>query len=437
MTTKEFISSILILLPFALTGYFLNAQVPNAPTLLSEFNHSGADHVPREETIASILSSQSNLFAICTLTSLTLFFLGLIAKIRGTAGGADRRKTSLTSLSRGGGKIKLQDGSSTLDAIRAVIEKVLAVALPLYAATLLGGERVGMLMLLMAAGEVAGQWSDLRQTGNWKRSLAHRKWTIAVLILQVIVDSAGVTSDFNPRKTMLGYLAFGFAYFVPQAYLADVARRPRKSTNVYSSSTPFKSATSLEPSSTRKSPATIPSKQSMINLVTKEANLSIISGTVLALVLSVVRFISKSQQISSSSQLSWLFITLPTITVSLAFSDPMDMRTKRKVGLAVGLTITLLCQLVLRANSVAALSCQAGLVGCFWTALRFDTHTSFVKPSTSNHHQRGDPSPQHKHGSNSDFTAMLLVATRDWPLLNSILIEKDSRRILYFMRFDP
>ena len=49
-------------------------------------------------------------------------------------------------------------------------------------------------------------------------------------------------------------------------------------------------------------------------------------------------------------------------------------------------------------------------------------------------HKHGHPHG-HKHESKSKFTNMLLPMVQNHPLLHTILAEKDSRRIFYFMRW--
>lgn len=45
------------------------------------------------------------------------------------------------------------------------------------------------------------------------------------------------------------------------------------------------------------------------------------------------------------------------------------------------------------------------------------------------------PRSAHDHSpKRSTFTNMLLPYTAKWPLLHSVMTEKDSRRIFYFMR---
>lgn len=45
------------------------------------------------------------------------------------------------------------------------------------------------------------------------------------------------------------------------------------------------------------------------------------------------------------------------------------------------------------------------------------------------------PKPAHDHSAErSRFTNLLLPYTARWPLLHTVMTEKDSRRIFYFMR---
>ena len=58
----------------------------------------------------------------------------------------------------------------------------------------------------------------------------------------------------------------------------------------------------------------------------------------------------------------------------------------------------------------------------------FDAAGEYQPPSALN------PKSNHSHAvDRSRFTAMLLPYTEKWPLVHAILVEKDSRRIFYFM----
>lgn len=50
------------------------------------------------------------------------------------------------------------------------------------------------------------------------------------------------------------------------------------------------------------------------------------------------------------------------------------------------------------------------------------------------HHHDSSHSSTHVE-KRSRFTSLMLWATKNWPLLQTILMEKDSRRIFYFMRY--
>ena len=67
------------------------------------------------------------------------------------------------------------------------------------------------------------------------------------------------------------------------------------------------------------------------------------------------------------------------------------------------------------------------------------SHNSEVENGVQNLGQQGNGPLSHEHVQNksekrSRFTRLLLPYTEGWPLLHSILVEKDSRRIFYFMR---
>jgi zinc transporter 5/7 len=58
----------------------------------------------------------------------------------------------------------------------------------------------------------------------------------------------------------------------------------------------------------------------------------------------------------------------------------------------------------------------------------FDAAGQYQPPSAAN------PHAGHAHAiERSRFTAMLLPYTERWTLIHAILVEKDSRRIFYFM----
>ena len=52
------------------------------------------------------------------------------------------------------------------------------------------------------------------------------------------------------------------------------------------------------------------------------------------------------------------------------------------------------------------------------------------------HHEHNHHNHPHGHSAKrSRFTSFLLAYTSRWPMLHTIMTDKDSRRIFYFMRF--
>ena len=117
---------------------------------------------------------------------------------------------------------------------------------------------------------------------------------------------------------------------------------------------------------------------------------------------------------------------------SLSYTYPKSLMTEKKVGLAVGFVGLILFQEILEPQSWLMFAYQGLGVGFFWIALNIDTLSAARIP------QLAVPRP-HQHRSvavkspHSRFTGLLLSTFRDWPLLHSILVEKDSRRIFFFM----
>ena len=61
------------------------------------------------------------------------------------------------------------------------------------------------------------------------------------------------------------------------------------------------------------------------------------------------------------------------------------------------------------------------------TDAKFDVGREYQPPSASKDHVPHGPIERSK------FTSFVLPLTERWPLIHTILVEKDSRRIFYFM----
>ena len=69
------------------------------------------------------------------------------------------------------------------------------------------------------------------------------------------------------------------------------------------------------------------------------------------------------------------------------------------------------------------------------TAASFDVAGVYEPPAASRPRAHSHAHQHHDHGvKRSKFTALLLRYTPAFPLLHAVVVEKDSRRIFYFMR---
>lgn len=439
VSTSETLSAVLIPLPFVLLSLIITFQMPLLPSIreLRASEPPTSDHESYEihHSIPSVINSAVPI--ACALTSFTLLLVGIIGKLGGQA---DRLDGKGQSLGYGHEEEKTQTGLGMKALIQRLGRRILGVGLPFFAATQLGGERVAMVILAAISGNletVNGQSGDFTSLEGWKRFLTRQKWMLAAFLLQWASDFAGLTSAIGPMTTISGYLALGLsAFFLPPPYPTS---KPRAS----SVTSPIsKSANKTSAIATPwEMPASVPTisprliKQSPMICTSRDTNLTIAAGVVTTVTSSLVFLTSSTSPVLSFINLSWMFLVIVTAMIALTRVDPDSLRTGRHLGLAVGLIISVVVQEIIHSPAFFSFACQGVLAGFFWQASLLDTQTPSLHYSHKGHHHHHDPHhPHHHHETHSMFTRMLLRNTQKWPLLNSILADKDSRRIFYFMR---
>ena len=69
------------------------------------------------------------------------------------------------------------------------------------------------------------------------------------------------------------------------------------------------------------------------------------------------------------------------------------------------------------------------------TAASFDAAGVYQPPAAARSRSHSHSHQQHGHSvERSRFTTLLLPYTARWPILHTVVADKDSRRIFYFMR---
>ncbi len=437
LTARELVNSILVPLPFVLASLAAGlGVVPNPNTVLQP----PTEIVKTDKLINSILEDTPSINArtltpvpqwilVCGLTSMTLILIGMMGKFNQALGRLGRRHESYIKSEELGKR-------SWLLLTRGVAARVSTVGLPFYATAKLGGARVSTIMLAALASDLIAvdvKVTDLTTIKAWKQLLKHRKWTVGSIILQLACDLAGMTSHLTAFDICLGYLALGLSVFaLPPPYPSS---RPK--TSIVTSPTPtsasFGTPWETPPDLQRKS-ALAPTKSPMICTPTN-VDLTIWSGALLGVFSIMMLFMTKSSASATSRmQPVWSLLSACAGASALTITVPTDLRNNRGLGFTIGAFLSCLSLMQLHTDPWSPFAFQSILVAVAFAAMIYDTHIAISATPHSNHHH-------HHHGNSqiadtaqmSRFSQNLLYRSQDWPLLYSIISEKDSRRIFYFM----
>ena len=426
MTVSEVLNSILVPLPYVLASL----------AFTSLFNSRGSsDGLPLSSLTAPEVPV---LLDISTLTSLTLVLVGLRGKIGiMSATGLDKRKKSLTGMEE-------VQKTQWIHMARRIAARFLTVGLPFYATSKLGGARVALVMLIALASNIMtieGETTDLTRAKGWSRLLTQRRWTLVSILLQFASDLTGFTNSSAVVEIVLGYITLGMTVFVlPPCFMSS---RPKVSV-VTSTAPASESKTSAvlatpweEPPQLEDKPSKLPRLSPMISSP-EDVNLTFYSGLVLG-VLSIIVFIFSGSSAGTMSEywLAWSLLSTFATALVLTTADPRSLQGNKKFGLVFGSLLSSFALTMLCSEAWSSLAYQSLFVGLSFAATKFDTHKAFSISSHSDHHQHHHHQPMKlnipEHAQMSRLSEFVILHVPHWPLLHSILAEKDSRRIFYFM----
>ncbi len=425
MTVNELLNSILVPLPYVLASLaFTSLVAPQGPS----------DGLP----LSSFTSPEVPiLLEISTLTSFTLVLVGSIGKIGiMSATGLDKRKNPLTGMEE-------VQKTRWIQIARRIAARFLTVGLPFYATSKLGGARVALIMLIALASNIItiGEGiTDPRRAKGWSRLRTQRRWTLVSILAQFISDLTGFTNSSAAFEVVLGYITLGMAVFVlPPCFLSS---RPRVS--VVTSAAPASEAqTSAVLATPWETPPQLEDKSSKVIRISpmicspEDVNLTFYSGLVLG-VLSIIIYVFSGPSAGTASeyQLAWSLLSIFAATLALTTADPRSLQGNKKFGLVLGSLISSIVLTTLCSEAWSSLAYQSLFIVISFAATKLDTHTAFSVPSHSDHHQHHHPPTKlniPEHAQMSRFSELVIQHIPHWPLLHSILAEKDSRRIFYFM----
>lgn len=279
--------------------------------------------------------------------------------------------------------------------------RVASLALPIYAGIAVGGPVVALALALAGAAGIPNLVE--RQGANRKplQRLKEKKSSLLVLVLLIVLNLAGYGRSIDLRP-LFGFLALLLSIF---------AVRPP-----YSASGEATFAqTGIAPVS--KFIATLTSNPLVAS--PDDIQTTLFSGGVLAILALVL---SPSNGTLSLSSLVLTLFTASLFGMSLAVSPPSTLQTRQKFGFVAASASVILCSGVPYAES-SRFSRFAWIV---IAVLGYLAAISDSPQTRSSHHHRDELSAA---------TNFLLRYGESIPILHSILIEDDSRRIFYFMAY--
>ncbi|KAF2495139.1 cation efflux protein [Lophium mytilinum] len=425
---EELLTALLIPLPYLLASLAYPTTVAVPPTTFPALANSLGEPESADATLlgTQLGSTQSPFVLACTLSSTTLILVGIVSKLRSLADPLDRRKGSLGG-SDGPGKS--QDHFWSPAGLRRLGGRILSVLLPFYGAMHLGGVKVAIVLLAVAATGIGS--FDTRPMkhsflDSWKRTFRTRKLTCGVLLLGLVADV--LDASVSSSTSLLGYLAL---------VLSVLTIPPPFPTTGWSLLTKFKGAPT---SSTSGAGAPSAPRLSLAKPVSplvssvEDTHLTLLAGLILSGMTMISAIALSAAPSISLSAMTFSTLSVASATALVFLSIPSSLRTQRKPGVALGFILIaafgyLQSSGIWRSTPRIAVFCTL----CY-AAVTSDTSASVI-PHDAGHHQDHDHKHQHNHplhGNHSRITGLLLRKCTPGSILHSVLMERDSRRIAYF-----
>ncbi|OQD79769.1 hypothetical protein PENANT_c044G08965 [Penicillium antarcticum] len=383
----EILNGALIVLPWIVLSWY-NRKIAQAP---------GSVPTDTAKAAIPIVSVGQVGQKTCILTAFTLVLFGCGQLLR-----INLQKTGPL----GASSIKFP--AVNAKTAQASLSQIFSVALPIFAALKIGGFLVAFALLLVSA---SGVPTVINSNPRAQERYSKKKMSLALLSLVTVSSFLGLNYPWD-SSPFFGYVALLASIFIlapPFPYLRQDGPIP-------------------EPGLVALHGKTSDISQSSI-VVTTDAPLAVISGFSLALLTLVfTRGIG-----FGVSDTSYLLVPTGLFAVSLMASLPKGLRSSNKTGLVISTgAAALLCSPHMQDNFIILYAARGILSMASFLASRMDdSHLH----SDSHAHNHTSHSHSHSHAivEASRVSKWLLHKSEPYPLLHSILKEKDSRSIFYFM----
>ena len=428
ITSQEAINAILVPLPYALASLVFGfGIVPHFGASVERPMSLVESIVDENNTRRSSSAASSPLALACGLTALTLAIVGLRGKFAQAMGSVDRGAASSSMKS-----FKIIEYAQLA---RRVVGRILTVGLPYYATSHLGGVRVATVLLLALASNIAATEDDHRELSTfkgWKRLLKFRKFTVTSILLQLVCDVTGMTNGLTMLSIALGYLSLSMAILVLPPPFPSL--RPRASMVNSDSPAPETSSWGVTSAKDPK-PSTIITDSSLTR-TPEDINITLAAAALLGLssyAISLPTTFGAGAKLTTHL-LPWGVLSACTAVLALTLTEPATLRSNRGIGFALGSIGSCVLTVTVYNDDWRSFVYQSILISVSFAAYSLDTHRVVSRSSHSHHHHHQNHKAQTAQvGGPSRFTNYILHKVQPWPLLHTIIMEKDSRRIFYFM----
>ena len=359
------------------------------------------------------------------MTALSLCFLGCFGTYQRRGWDADQAAFGPSSHSQKTSAVGFNKTTA-----HSIITRTLKVALPLFSSLELGGAAVAFALLATgSAGSLdhGGHIHKLTSIEGWKRFTRSRPWILAFfvfLLMTTIVASSLTTRSF------LGCATLALSFFVYPPTLPE---------HSFTNSTPGSSPSSGSTVSAGTSKSWNPEPPSFL-VAAQTTRLPLIDSpqeTTFTLMTASLLALTTLMLYKACG----LDIAVPQLLIALAIAalgclssivvDVSSLGLAYARGVGVGCLITVASTSV-AANSYALVLVDAAMaVACYAAVFMSKRTLHDADPSHTHHHHHHHHHQDTYHASR--LSHVLLRRTKSYSLIHGILVEKDSRRIFYFM----
>lgn len=371
------------------------------------------------------------------ITAATLIMTGLVGKFGGVSVALHPKLSPGSSNKPGSWSSK-----RVLSNSHKITKTLSCVALPLYAALSLGGVRVALVLLLAISARIMtleDKGTALTDIKGWKQLFRYRRWTLVSILVQALFDCVSQINPLGYATLAAGYLALTISVVALPPPFPSIIRdiSSHEDTNKPASASVVLSSGFETPSA----PEVSSLKHSTVSplLCTPDAVSITLQAGVISAMLCFLAFLRSDLGAGAFSikTVVWFLLTTFTTSTCLLIAQPQSLQENKGIGLFVGALTSSLASYLFRDGIWRLLACQGVLISLSFLATQIDTPTFFATSAKSS--QQYNPSHHRatSHVGHSDdhsrCTRYLLETFQHRPLLHSILVEKDSRRIFYFM----